>query len=359
MNNFFGVLSYPWQEPEASELHRLLAETFASSDEAIEIAQKAGLKRSMLRVNDVLYFLWKNILETASSKQVLRELVTVARSFLPDKHPTALFIDALLAGEIPEMAASLPRGANNTPVFIEVNDTITKDEALLFADDLTLEAGRLPGLINSLQALQKWMPSICHLIVNFDGVIKHGTGFRVGKDKLLTNWHVVHLNDNPASAVTAEFGYEDDGNGKIMDSEKIPCSINTIVSDKDDDWAVLTVEKPMKDENKWPIIKLADAVEPELKTPAFIIQHPEGQPKRVGYVRNMIADFNQRIVCYLTDTKDGSSGSPVFNNRGELIALHHAGGTPQKIPGLPPVKKNEGIRISRVLAGFVNKNVIL
>jgi hypothetical protein len=72
-----------------------------------------------------------------------------------------------------------------------------------------------------------------------------------------------------------------------------------------------------------------------------------------------VSAFDDRVVHYLTDTKEGSSGAPVFDAEGHLIALHHAGGRPQEIAGKAPLKKNEGIRISRILAGLGGQNVVM
>jgi hypothetical protein len=41
----------------------------------------------------------------------------------------------------------------------------------------------------------------------------------------------------------------------------------------------------------------------------------------------------------------------VFDSQGRLIGLHHVGGRPQEVAG-KPFKKNEGIRIQRVIAGL-------
>jgi V8-like Glu-specific endopeptidase len=41
----------------------------------------------------------------------------------------------------------------------------------------------------------------------------------------------------------------------------------------------------------------------------------------------MLLDHNDRLLHYRSPTEPGSSGSPVFNDQWELIALHHAGGT--------------------------------
>ena len=60
---------------------------------------------------------------------------------------------------------------------------------------------------------------------------------------------------------------------------------------------------------------------------------------------------------YLTDTQEGSSGSPVFDQEGKLFALHHAGGRPQEVLGRAPLSKNEGIRINKIVKGLQDKGV--
>jgi hypothetical protein len=70
-----------------------------------------------------------------------------------------------------------------------------------------------------------------------------------------------------------------------------------------------------------------------------IVQHPAGRRKEVVVNGNRIVEVTDVAIHYLADTQGGSSGSPVFNLRWELIALHHAGGA----------QDNVGVRIDRVL----------
>jgi V8-like Glu-specific endopeptidase len=79
----------------------------------------------------------------------------------------------------------------------------------------------------------------------------------------------------------------------------------------------------------------------------------------VAYTRNRITFVDNRIVQYLTDTDVGSSGSPVFDEKGSLISLPHAGGRPQEVAGQAPLKKNEGIRIEPILKGIRNAGIEL
>ena len=55
-----------------------------------------------------------------------------------------------------------------------------------------------------------------------------------------------------------------------------------------------------------------------------IIQHPRGRPKEVAIKDNHVIKADSVVVHYVCSTEPGSSGSPVFNNQWEPVALHHA-----------------------------------
>ncbi|HEX6912958.1 MAG TPA: trypsin-like peptidase domain-containing protein, partial [Longimicrobium sp.] len=61
-----------------------------------------------------------------------------------------------------------------------------------------------------------------------------------------------------------------------------------------------------------------------------IIQYPAGGRKRVVVrenqlvVRQQLANGTEPVLQYVADTLDSSSGSPVFNDEWNVMALHHS-----------------------------------
>lgn len=348
---------YPWADPAAQHLHIVLANLFPDQPDAVNIAARAGLTPSRINSRQAPTNVWMDILDLAGRSGVTRGLVQQAFDLLGAQSPERPFLAGLLANTDVSIDAE-PRNAKNAPNFFAGTDDVTQPEALLYYDDLTVQIGRLPGLVTTLQRLLALSPAVCRLSVEFNGVRGHGTGFRIGETKLLTNWHVVHdINGTRATAATAEFGYEDDGKGGVLQSKLVPCDIASIIADRKDDWAVITATGPL--DAAWPVLPLPTADAPAIGDATYIIQHPGGARKRIGFVRNRVTGVEDRVVHYLTDTQQGSSGSPVFNAQGQLIALHHAGGRPQQVIGIPPVKKNEGIRIGIVAAALTARNIVL
>ncbi len=82
-----------------------------------------------------------------------------------------------------------------------------------------------------------------------------------------------------------------------------------------------------------------------------IIQHPKGYYKQVAIRNNLLTFRTERSLLYETDTEVGSSGSPVYNDRWEVVALHHYGEPylarlDEKANASIPTHANEGVRAS-------------
>ncbi len=125
----------------------------------------------------------------------------------------------------------------------------------------------------------------------------------------------------------------------------------------DDDWTAVKVrpKQGLVPGGKWSVLKIEEQ-DPQIDDFAIIIQHPSGGPKQIALFHNVIAfvDAGKRVIQYLTDTEPGSSGSPVFDTRWNVVALHHSGGYLRE-PGNDPKQKfyrNEGIHINTVIAGL-------
>jgi len=73
-----------------------------------------------------------------------------------------------------------------------------------------------------------------------------------------------------------------------------------------------------------------------------VIQHPQGRKKEVVVQQNELKDVHTNVIHYFSDTDYGSSGSPVFDNQWNLMALHHA--------REPSESANEGVRIDKIVA---------
>ena len=180
-------------------------------------------------------------------------------------------------------------------------------------------------------------------------VVGHGTGSLVSPRLLLTNHHV--LEDAGVAALSAaEFNFQDGLDGQPLQPQLLSLDPDVFfVADRERDFALVAVRASEDDLAKLGFNPLVEAegkaVIGEFVT---IIQHPRGEKKQVSLRENRIVDLPEAFMHYEADTEPGSSGSPVFNDQWEVVALHHAS-VPSPEHGEFGGFLNEGIRISRIL----------
>jgi V8-like Glu-specific endopeptidase len=174
-----------------------------------------------------------------------------------------------------------------------------------------------------------------------------GTGFLIAADLLLTNHHNLFQDTGARlSQLEVRFDYEATLAGAMRDSVIATPDLASIVADRDGDWGVVRLSEPVT--GRMPLRFAGDRT--KVDAWVAIIQHPEGLPKKIALHHNTVTYVDDQVVHYLTDTLGGSSGSPVFNEKWEVVALHHAGGN-VPLPGTKTaVYRNEGIPIAKVKA---------
>jgi hypothetical protein len=198
-----------------------------------------------------------------------------------------------------------------------------------------------------------------------------GTGFLVSPRLLLTNHHVLQ---NAAVARTSliEFDYQIGLSGVFLPTTTFSFEPNVFFfADQHFDYALVAVQRTSPSGSQLATFGWNPLIEEEGKAIVSqwlnIIQHPNGEAKQLGLRENQLVDVLDDFLQYKTDTAPGSSGSPVYNDRWEVVGLHHSGvparnaaGQILAIDGRVWTQSmgehridwisNEGVRISKLLA---------
>lgn len=92
---------------------------------------------------------------------------------------------------------------------------------------------------------------------------------------------------------------------------------------------------------------------PDRRVRAYVIGHPMGIPEiRLSLHNSLVLDIDERYAWYRSPTEPGSSGSPVFDDRWQVIALHHGVTASMRGTAGGSTTANEGIRIDTLLTGL-------
>jgi len=195
----------------------------------------------------------------------------------------------------------------------------------------------------------------------------YGTGFLVSPRLLLTNNHVLD-NANVAEASRVEFDFQEGADGRLRSSIFLNFDPATFfATDRALDFSLVALKGEVRNLSKFGFNGLS-AAEGKVIVGEYvsIIQHPSGERKQLALRENQIVDVLDNFLHYRTDTSPGSSGSPVFNDQWEVVALHHSGIPRKDSSGRILTKDgkvwnqsmgehqihwiaNEGVRISRIL----------
>lgn len=207
----------------------------------------------------------------------------------------------------------------------------------------------------------------------------YGTGFMVSPCLLLTNNHVLP-DPTLAAASEVEFDYQYDRAGRLLPVVNYGLEPQRffLTSVKLDYTLVAVRERSIDNRTElrrygWTRL-IGEQGKAVIGDALNIIQHPQGEPKQLVLRSNKLIDLFEHFAHYVTDTEPGSSGSPVYNDQWEVVALHHQGvphiedGQYRKKDGsvwrqgMDPEEElhwvaNEGVRISSIVADIRSRSM--
>ncbi|MFC5171975.1 trypsin-like serine peptidase [Streptomyces mutomycini] len=160
-----------------------------------------------------------------------------------------------------------------------------------------------------------------------------GTGFMVSPQLLMTNHHVLP-DETAAQQCVVEF----DAHVTIDNAPAVPVRMELdpgsfFVADERLDFALVLVQ-PLADGRRpgevfgWNRLS-AQLGKLVVGEPVNVIGHPMGRLKEITVRDNALLVRLDDFLQYRADTQQGNSGSPVYNDQWEVVALHHSG-VPEK-----------------------------
>jgi V8-like Glu-specific endopeptidase len=329
--------------PLSRELRDLLARHIRSPRDVEELMERARVPIEDVHFGQPPRHLWTDVLREARAQSTrsddrLRALLHAA----VERYPAiSERLDDLL-GASPIMAPESPKPATlaNLPGAPEL-------ERILGARSSLVDIGWLARGAEVATAVGR-------LTVSSPSNRSYGTGFLVGPRRVLTNAHVL---PGATTAVELWLGYELDARGRASEVEVHPGAVASIrrTDDAALDWATIELESAPSD--RFARLPLSPSAPLEVGDHVAVVQHPGAERKKLGVLTNTVVALvdapmggsrRRAYVQYLTDTEPGSSGSPVFNDRWEVVALHY--GSVERSPASPATSSfaNAGVLIEHV-----------
>jgi hypothetical protein len=311
-------------------LRDVLCGLYLTRTDIVRVARDADLPVANIAFDDKAIVSWTNVLQEASAQQRLSVLISVVRR----DYPTHPLLSAAEYGALDGVRSPYDSGS------------IDWKDGDIRSSNLEVILGSESALVPAEFLSRGWecAHSVGRIALSDGG---YGSGFIVSDQLLVTNNHVIP-NASAAASASVQFDYYNSNPSRHNGPRYSLEPDAYFATSAPGDWTFVRIRSANGSPPLPPPLRAAGRL-PSTGDRAHIIQHPMGTEKRVGLFNNVITYVDNRIVQYLTDTLPGSSGSPVFNDDWEIVAIHHSGGHVVQ-PGLPRrVFRNEGMNFGSIL----------
>ena len=231
----------------------------------------------------------------------------------------------------------------------------THNEAILFYDDM-LPAGYLKQGAEVARSVVRLLTPRIENGSPIAGKSYWGTAWMLAPGLLMTNHHVFNARDEneadangadwSAQALATEVHFDVESESAAFAPKQI---LEVMASDSQLDFAVVRIDE-VNDRQPLMVDSRVINIRPGEIVPLNVIQHPNGKAKKIAIRNNLATAAVSPQVRYFTSTYGGSSGSPVFNDAWDVVAIHcgSIGTKVQSFQGKPTAIVNLGTQMAAV-----------
>ena len=326
--------------PEYLELHGALRDAFTDYGDLAIAMRGTGVQLEEIAAPGPMPQIVNAVIQNAEKRDALHKLIAAARAANPT-NMRLLTVSAAIGLEPGSPVEDVPEGEKLATATAHFERMVDPQRGIA---DLGSFAARLQELLHQVCAVE--------LGDHF------GTGFLIGPQTVLTNYHVVEraykgsfdprnirlrfdyqrLRDGRTTNAGVEYQLGADwivAGSRYSDADTKPYDPQHVSAEDELDYAVLRPAQelglgaptgPITNPRGW-LSPPAQPFEFAPDTFLMVIQHPCHDPISFDDAQDAVlrVNANGTRVQYRTNTMPGSSGSPVLNRHLELVALHHSG----------------------------------